>query len=504
MEDYKEKYEMALEGIQEILSSGQDSIKMPQLQLRLQGIFPELRGDEDEKIRKALVRFHKSTIDIDGIKGADILAWLEKQGESYTKNDVDDAYLKGISDAKNELEKQGTPAKLSEEEQNSFAKGVLSRCALSFIDYLDAHSYEGKMCVSNGECEDIDYAFHNAMWDRLHRYYCKYIEKQGEHQQLYIRFGNIPANEKSKIYRGEKEIGSENGVSVYPAFKLTNGDIVLGLNLPITKTTLHTQQHLLEYDNRPCYLVTGDYIGNGADGEPLIRNVEIVEEIKDFRVKEGEARYKIKDSDSISVNGEPFDYEHATITQKDFAPEEGEQKPILDFKASNFYVSKVDGKIHDITYNSTDKVEPIFSIGDVLCDKSCTTLNKKYQPIIEILDIRNGMYICNNCSFPISQQDEYELVTRKNEQQYAWSDEDEKRIDCICDFVWKNRKGDTDEIYQQEQDVKWLKLLKDRAIWKPSREQMEIFKELIDDNTERFFYPTLKSLYNDLKKLKEE
>ena len=465
MEDYKEKYEMALEGIQEILSSGQDSIKMPQLQLRLQGIFPELRGDEDEKIRKALVRFHKSTIDIDGIKGADILAWLEKQGNidktsydiaekekydfvscrfikcrksfdefkedtsywlEYVGNDnyigrsdnilnqkfhitprqlyclftqehcpkednanapieygkyvdeclndasehffsegedkysVADLFYAGVRCGKSWFEKQGTSTKLSEEEQNSFAKGVLSNCALSFINYLDAHSYEGKMCVSNGECEDIENAFHNAMWDRLHRYYCKYIEKQGE------------------------------------------------------------------------------------------------------------------------------------------------QKPILDFKASNWYVSKVDGKIHDMTYNSTDKVEPIFSIGDVLCDKSCTTLNKKYQPIIEILDIRNGMYICNNCSFPISQQDEYELVTRKNEQQYAWSDEDEKRIDCICDFVWKNRKGDTDEIYQQEQDVKWLKLLKDRAIWKPSREQMEIFKELIDDNTERFFYPTLKSLYNDLKKLKEE
>ena len=46
--DYKEKYEMALEGIQEILSSGQDSIKMSLLQLRLQGIFPELTESEDE------------------------------------------------------------------------------------------------------------------------------------------------------------------------------------------------------------------------------------------------------------------------------------------------------------------------------------------------------------------------------------------------------------------------------------------------------------------------
>ena len=36
----------------------------------------------------------------------DKYAELEKQGESYTKRDVDDAYLKGISDAKNEIEKQ--------------------------------------------------------------------------------------------------------------------------------------------------------------------------------------------------------------------------------------------------------------------------------------------------------------------------------------------------------------------------------------------------------------
>lgn len=82
----------------------------------------------------------------------------------------------------------------------------------------------------------------------------------------------------------------------------------------------------------------------------------------------------------------PFDYENANIQQKDFTPQE------------------------DI---------PRYNIGDVLCDKSCTTLNKDAQPNFEIIDIRNGMYICDKGSFPISQQDEYELVAKRIEQEPA-------------------------------------------------------------------------------------
>lgn len=116
----------------------------------MEHIFPELKESEDEKIRKALLEHIQFCTE--SIPDRDkFIAWLEKQG---------------------------TPAKLSEEEQNKFAKGVLTSCALSFINYLDGHKYEGKMCVSNGECEDIENAFHNAMWDKLHRYYDKYIEKQ--------------------------------------------------------------------------------------------------------------------------------------------------------------------------------------------------------------------------------------------------------------------------------------------------------------------------------------
>lgn len=113
-----------------------------------------------------------------------------------------------------------------------------------------------------------------------------WLEKQGEQEQLYIRFGEIPTDEKSKIYQGEIEVGTENGVSVYPAFRTDKGDIVLGLNLPITKTTLHTQQHLLEYDDRPCYLVKGNYVGKDSDGQPLINNVHIIRKIDSYIVKE--------------------------------------------------------------------------------------------------------------------------------------------------------------------------------------------------------------------------
>ena len=103
MENYKERYEEAIR----IARKQFEYPAMSSCYGILKEIFPELKESEDERIRKALVRFHKSTIDIDGIKGADILAWLEKQGQTFTKKDVDDAYLKGISDAKNELEKQG-------------------------------------------------------------------------------------------------------------------------------------------------------------------------------------------------------------------------------------------------------------------------------------------------------------------------------------------------------------------------------------------------------------
>ena len=65
-------------------------------------IFPELKESEDERIRKSLIDMLKN----DEKCYLKEIAWLEKQGTSYTKTDVENAYLKGINDAKQEVEKQ--------------------------------------------------------------------------------------------------------------------------------------------------------------------------------------------------------------------------------------------------------------------------------------------------------------------------------------------------------------------------------------------------------------
>lgn len=106
-------------------------------------------------------------------------------------------------------------------------------------------------------------------------------------RNFFIRFGDIPEDEASSVWNGEELVGKEKGVSVYPAILDEKGEATgIGLWFPINRTTLYTFQHLLEYDTRPCYLVEGDELPDrGVDGEPLIVNVKIIREIKEYRKK---------------------------------------------------------------------------------------------------------------------------------------------------------------------------------------------------------------------------
>lgn len=89
--NYEKKYKEALEKARQFserpLEEDSSSI--------VEYIFPELADSEDERIRKALIRFHKSTIDVDGIKSEDIIAWLKKQGEQKTADKVEPKFKVG-------------------------------------------------------------------------------------------------------------------------------------------------------------------------------------------------------------------------------------------------------------------------------------------------------------------------------------------------------------------------------------------------------------------------
>lgn len=56
-------------------------------------------------------------------------------------------------------------------------KRILS---LSFMNFLDTNCPEGKMCLSNGECFDIDKAFDELDFAKLFRYMEKYFKTQKE------------------------------------------------------------------------------------------------------------------------------------------------------------------------------------------------------------------------------------------------------------------------------------------------------------------------------------
>ena len=125
IEQKAEAYDEAIEGIQEILSSGEDSIKMSRLQLRLEGIFPELKESkesEDERIRKAIgYAIGQSTLSdgtlINGISKEEILAWIERQSE----------HLENFDEA--------------EKEKSDFVGDGFIKCFANFLDFKEGETY---------------------------------------------------------------------------------------------------------------------------------------------------------------------------------------------------------------------------------------------------------------------------------------------------------------------------------------------------------------------------
>ena len=57
---------------------------------------------------------------------------------------------------------------------------IVGYLSIAYMDYLDKHKSEGKMCLSNMECHDIDKAFLDQDWAKLLRYLKKYFSPNKE------------------------------------------------------------------------------------------------------------------------------------------------------------------------------------------------------------------------------------------------------------------------------------------------------------------------------------
>ena len=122
----------------------------------------------------------------------------------------------------------------------------------------------------------------------------------------------------------------------------------------------------------------------------------------------------------------------------------------------------------------------------------CKYLNEAKKYYADITEVRECM-------------DWLKSLQNKVQPKQEWNKEDSIRLQRIIDFLWYNRKGDTDTIYQQEQDIDWLKSLRPQNKWKPSDEQMDSITCAVKKMKESACYDSeLVSLLNDLKKLKEE
>lgn len=101
---------------------------------------------------------------------------------------------------------------------------------------------------------------------------------RGRYTNNYIRFGDIPQSGKSTNHL----IGiRQSGVSVYKCRIYDNNSVYIQMP-SIFGTSLSSLSAILE---RPIFIISGNYIGTGSDGQPILQNCKIINEVKRNEIK---------------------------------------------------------------------------------------------------------------------------------------------------------------------------------------------------------------------------
>lgn len=117
---------------------------------------------------------------------------------------------------------------------------------------------------------------------------------------IFIRFGDIP---KGSISKNWSSGAKEKGISVYGVKKDLNTDTVWFDGRGEVGAALMSLAQ-----GRKIYLVSGDVVGRGTDGEPVIKNAKMISQL-DFHPDE-----KV---DGFILKNQPAKYTDPTLTQTD-------------------------------------------------------------------------------------------------------------------------------------------------------------------------------------------
>jgi len=530
-------------------------------------ILPEL--NEDERIREVLIGYFKKykvqeacgVKTFYGIPTNNILAWLEKQGDTNETINRDE-----------------------------FARGVLMGAATHLITWIDYNSAEGNMCLSNMECEDIENALVSGDWDRIYTYIKKKLEKHGEQKPNFchheVDLSGCSEEYCKGYYDGwnncnmqHSQCNSEsndvikcliNGMKFYydDNEEATWGTEKFSMKVKDILSWLEKQYKQKSTDKVEPKFKIGDFIVNDYC---MGRIVEITNDAYLLDTEQGipfsSYSARLWDITKDAKNGDVLVHNGCTFIFmgiKDGIVQAIEENML---KLVPFGEPDKDNDYHPATKEQRDKLEKVIADAGYTFDFKKKELKKIVTPIFHIGDkvryknhkcsgtiteITDTEYICGYAKLPISTQDKLELVEQKpiiiipkfregdeiktaNEksltitkidekgywsedlficdfdeeclwelvpQKPAWSEEDEKNLQGIIDEIEANKNNAPDyDLATYDRFLSWLKSIKDRYTWKPSDEQIAALKWAINSVPYVYYTEELEGLLDQLKKL---
>jgi hypothetical protein len=412
-----------------------------------------------------------------GLKISDILDWLEKKGETFTKKDVDDAYLKGVCDTKQELEKQGRqkPTDNVIEEEKSLLekfKQAVYDCAWGKVtckkegetkeEYANRWAEHFLFMVRDWADDYIDFTIQQKLRNSYEKGKTDIIEKQGEQK---------PANKvEPKFKDGEwvvNTVGDTNQV-----VKVLDDGYTLDDNTFLSNSWATEHYHLWT-------------IQEAKEGDVLVVNNEV------FIYAHRKQMYSIAVAHCFvdSAGGFYFDGEFGyTENGNSIHPATKEQRDLL-FKKMHEAGYEWDAKKKEL--KKIDQ-KPAWSEDDELIRNALINIvrgvasNQGYEGFVDWLK---------------------SLKDRMQPKQ-EWSEDDKRKLNTVCSLMYSNPAQDP--FYAKVSLENWLKSLRPQKQWKPSEGQLECLGYAIDKAEKDYsplvnnrIYLTLKALKEQLTKLKD-